>query len=209
MERELRKLKDVKGQIEKGLINFKKSPKDRMNYNYVDTRLEMLETQFKNFTVKYEGVVGECEGEELYEFFQEDIYEKVYETYLTYKVELKNALSQLNVHSSNKEVCDASSDAVVRLPKIVLPNFSGRYTEWSSFRDLFVSLVHNNKKLDNVQRLHYLKTQLSGEAEQLVKHIPITDLNYNKCWDMLEHSRATVVFEEIALVATLAVEYID
>ncbi|KAF9824391.1 hypothetical protein SFRURICE_002053 [Spodoptera frugiperda] len=80
MERELRKLKDVKGQIEKGLINFKKSPKDRMNYNYVDTRLEMLETQFKNFTVKYEGVVGECEGEELYEFFQEDIYEKVYET---------------------------------------------------------------------------------------------------------------------------------
>ncbi|KAF9813871.1 hypothetical protein SFRURICE_008026 [Spodoptera frugiperda] len=161
MERELRKLKDVKGQIEKGLINFKKSPKDRMNYNYVDTRLEMLETQFKNFTVKYEGVVGECEGEELYEFFQEDIYEKVYETYLTYKVELKNALSQLKVHSSNKEVCDASSDTVVRLPKIVLPNFSGRYTEWSSFRDLFVSLVHNNKKLDNVQRLHYLKTQLS------------------------------------------------
>ncbi|XP_050554117.1 uncharacterized protein LOC126911348 [Spodoptera frugiperda] len=187
MERELRKLKDVKGQIEKGLINFKKSPKDRMNYNYVDTRLEMLETQFKNFTVKYEGVVGECEGEELYEFFQEDIYEKVYETYLTYKVELKNALSQLKVHSSNKEVCDVSSDTVVRLPKIVLPTFSGKYTEWSSFRDLFLSLVHNNKKLDDVQRLHYLKTQLSGEAEQLIRHVPITDLNYKKCWEMLEH----------------------
>lgn len=188
MEKELRKLKDIKEQIVKGWTNYKKSPKDRINYNYVDARLEVLETQFKSFSAKYENVVGECKGDELHDFFEEDIYETVYENYLMYKVELKNVLLQLKVHSSNKEKCDDSTDShVVRLPKIVLPNFSGRYTEWSSFRDLFVSLVHNNKKLDNVQRLHYLKTQLSGEAEQLVKHIPITDLNYNKCWDMLEH----------------------
>ena len=183
----MRKLKDVKGQIEKGLSNFKRSPKDRINFNYVDARLEMLESQFKNFTAKYEGLVGEYESEELYKCFQEDVYEKVYETYLTYKVELKNALSQVKVNSSNKEVCAGSSDSVVRLPKIVLPTFSGKYTEWSSFRDLFISLVHNNKKLDDVQRLHYLKTQLSDEAEQLIRHVPITDANYKKCWDMLEH----------------------
>ncbi|CAH2090122.1 unnamed protein product [Euphydryas editha] len=133
--------------FEKGLINFKKSPKDRINYNYVDARLEILESQFKNFTAKYEALVGEYESEELYKCFQEDVYEKVYETYLTYKVELKNALSQVKVNSSNKEVCAGSSDSVVRLPKIVLPTFSGKYTEWSSFRDLFISLVHNIKNL--------------------------------------------------------------
>ena len=75
----MRKLKDVKGQIERGLINFKKSPKDRINYYYVDARLE--ESQFKNVTAKYEELMEEYESEELYKCFQEDVYEKVYETY--------------------------------------------------------------------------------------------------------------------------------
>ncbi|XP_022834488.1 uncharacterized protein LOC111362158 [Spodoptera litura] len=114
MEKELRKLKDIKLQIEKGWINYKKSPRDRINYNYVDARLEMLETQFKNFSAKYEVIVGDCESEELQDFFQEDIYETVYECYLMYKVELKNVLSQLKVHSSRKEGCDGSSDSSVR-----------------------------------------------------------------------------------------------
>ncbi|XP_075977746.1 uncharacterized protein LOC142977620 [Anticarsia gemmatalis] len=187
MEKEFRKLNDIKGQMEKGLINFKKSPKERITYNYIETRLEILEAQLKNFSAKYEGIIGECENEDLLNYFQEDIYERVFEIYLTYKVELKNALSQSKSDSSSKDNCEAKSDSVVRLPKIVLPTFSGKYTEWSSFRDLFISLVHNNKRLDDVQRLHYLKTQLSGEAEQLIRHVPITESNYKKCWELLEH----------------------
>lgn len=82
-----------------------------------------------------------------------------------------------NVHKEN----------FVRLPKISIPIFTGNYAEWSSFKDLFISLVHNNPALDDVRRLHYLKTQLRGEAEQLIRHIPITQANYSKCWNMLQN----------------------
>ncbi|VVC94830.1 unnamed protein product [Leptidea sinapis] len=83
--KELRKLKDIKGQIEKGFINFKKSPKERITHNFIDTRLELLENQLKNFTAQYETIVGE--GEEFFDYFQEDINEKLCEIYLNYKLQ--------------------------------------------------------------------------------------------------------------------------
>ncbi|KAJ0169568.1 hypothetical protein K1T71_014753 [Dendrolimus kikuchii] len=110
MEKELSKIKNIKGHIEKGLVNFKKSPKERITDNYIETRLEILESQWQNFSTKYEIVVGECEETDLYDFFKEDVYEKVYETYVTYKVELKDALSGLTSHSSNKKSCNVSPD---------------------------------------------------------------------------------------------------
>lgn len=57
--------------------------------------------------------------------------------------------------------------------------------EWPTFHDLFESLIHNNSSLPPVQKLHYLKSHLSGEAEQLVRHIPITSANYEQCWMQL------------------------
>lgn len=49
MEADLRLLNDIKGRIESGLINYKKSPKDRITEPYVETRLAILEDQFIDF----------------------------------------------------------------------------------------------------------------------------------------------------------------
>ena len=35
----------------------------------------------------------------------------------------------------------------IKLPKIELPSFSGKYTEWTSFYDLFNASVHSNNSL--------------------------------------------------------------
>ena len=35
----------------------------------------------------------------------------------------------------------------VVLPKIQLPEFSGRYEDWIPFRDVFKSLIHKNQSL--------------------------------------------------------------
>lgn len=72
------------------------------------------------------------------------------------------------------------------MPKISIPSFSGGYGEWTGFRDLFISLVHSDKGLDDVQKLHYLKGCLTGEAELLLRQIPITAGNYSVCWEQLE-----------------------
>lgn len=45
---------------------------------------------------------------------------------------------------------------------------------------MFLSLIHNNKSLSAVQKLHYLKGSLYGEAEQLLNNLLTTDTNYEE-----------------------------
>lgn len=190
MESDLRIMQDLKNQIERGRINFKKSPKERITESYIMARIEGLEEIVKRFSNKHESIVSSYDMKDLKEsYFKSDVFSVGYESYLDYKSELKSLLSSPSVNTTNLDCssCNAPKMPVVRLPKISLPLFSGNYAEWSSFKDLFVSLVHNNSALDDVQRLHYLKTQLKGEAEQLIKHIPITQANYTKCWDLLQN----------------------
>ena len=66
----------------------------------------------------------------------------------------------------------------IKLPKIDLPSFSGKYTEWTSFIDLFDSAVHGNPNLQNAEKLNYLKSSLRGETNDLIKNVAVTDVNY-------------------------------
>lgn len=55
-----------------------------------------------------------------------------------------------------------------KLEKIPTPEFNGKFNEWNSFYDLFVSAVVNNKTLSDTERMVYLKSSLTGEAAPIV-----------------------------------------
>ncbi|XP_055714261.1 uncharacterized protein LOC129808509 [Phlebotomus papatasi] len=73
-----------------------------------------------------------------------------------------------------------------KLPQLEIPTFSGEYTEWQSFYDKFVSTVHSNKDLSNVDKFTYLSGALSGVAASALKHLPATDTNYEKALTILQ-----------------------
>ncbi|PZC75227.1 hypothetical protein B5X24_HaOG206534 [Helicoverpa armigera] len=70
-------------------------------------------------------------------------------------------------------------------PKIELPEFSGNYVQWISFKDLFLETIHKNPVINNAQKMQHLKTKLRGEAERLVQHLTISAENYKSCWEIL------------------------
>jgi hypothetical protein len=80
----------------------------------------------------------------------------------------------------------SSAAADVKLPRMDLPTFSGNPLDWQSYRDYFKSGVHNSNKISDVQRLHYLKNSLKGEAQELLHSIEVTDANYKLAWELLE-----------------------
>ena len=43
----------------------------------------------------------------------------------------------------------------------------------------------HGQPISTVQKFYYLKTNLSGEAERLIKHLELTELNYKSAWDLL------------------------
>lgn len=73
----------------------------------------------------------------------------------------------------------------LKLSNIDVPTFSGNYSEWQAFHELFNSLVHTNKSLAEIQRFHYLKKSLIGKAGNLIKHLPTVAANYSLAWTIL------------------------
>ncbi|XP_055590334.1 uncharacterized protein LOC129742461 [Uranotaenia lowii] len=73
----------------------------------------------------------------------------------------------------------------IKLPTISLPEFDGDYEQWLPFHDTYIALIHNNPDLPPIQKFHYLRAALKGEAAQLVESISISSANYNLAWNML------------------------
>lgn len=192
MEKNLKLLMNLNSRISKAFTNFKKSPRERITDTYVETRLENLEQLWVDFKSEHQCLIQNYDEAELEktDYIKNDLYEKSEDIYIDYKCELRKNLSKAIrqrassiAHTSTEGVI---SSATVKLPKITIPTFSGKYEEWTTFRDLFTSLVHSNDSLDDVQKLHYLKGYLTGEAEQLIRQIPITAANYEACWQQIE-----------------------
>lgn len=181
---------DCKASIERAYKNFKKSPKDRLTRAYIETRLESLESSWLEFKVTHKDIIKTPSSDLKDKYVTSNYYDDTEELFMEYKTELKGALEKLSreipKHSQEAD-SKPNSSCNTRLPKITIPVFSGEYTSWTSFKELFISLVDKNDSLDSVQKLHYLKGQITGEAEQLVRHIPIAGDNYEQCWNVLKN----------------------
>ncbi|XP_055604615.1 uncharacterized protein LOC129752854 [Uranotaenia lowii] len=73
----------------------------------------------------------------------------------------------------------------VRLPQISLPKFNGKIEEWLTFRDLYTSLIHWQADLPEIEKFHYLRSQLEGEALSVIDALPLTRANYTIAWELL------------------------
>lgn len=82
----------------------------------------------------------------------------------------------------------ASSSSVtqhIKLPPLELQKFSGNLQEWVSFRDLYVTAVHNSS-LSKVEKLTQLKSLLTGEAARQVRSLILSEANYDIAWQALK-----------------------
>ncbi|CAG9093618.1 unnamed protein product [Plutella xylostella] len=172
--------------------NYKKTSKERLKPTYIEARLENLEalwTEYKGDHLEIVTGMSRDEKKES-EYFESDFYEQVEDLYISYNTLMKEHLKQLvpnqNVSAPAQSQPTAGVSCDVKLPRIQLPTFKGGYDEWQAFHDLFLKLIHENTLLSNVQKLHYLKSSLMGEPENLLRNLPTTDANYDEAWKQLK-----------------------
>lgn len=72
-----------------------------------------------------------------------------------------------------------------QLPHMPLPTYTGDYASWPAFRDLFTSLVIDNQALAPINRLHYLKSCISGEPLELISGLPMIGASFYAAWGQL------------------------
>ncbi|GFV38493.1 DUF1758 domain-containing protein [Trichonephila clavipes] len=66
-----------------------------------------------------------------------------------------------------------------KIPPLVLPEFSGKYEEFSSFKIQFDDLITNNILLSESQKLYYLRSSLTHEVNYLCS-------NFDSLYEFLE-----------------------
>lgn len=89
----------------------------------------------------------------------------------------------------------------VKLPELKLPSFNGKLREWITFRDSFVSMIHDNANLASIDKFTYLRASLTGDALRDIASIELTAANYPIAWKTLQDS-----YENKKLIAK---SYID
>ncbi|XP_046145683.1 uncharacterized protein LOC123989000 [Osmia bicornis bicornis] len=73
-----------------------------------------------------------------------------------------------------------------RLPEIALPKFEGEYNKWQAFKSAFTSVILDRDDLADVDKLHYLKGAVSGNAAHVIAHLPATNEAFQKAWKLLD-----------------------
>lgn len=189
----IRTLEDMAMMIQNAQMNLKKCPKQRLTIGYIKSRQKTIDEYWDVFKTTHNSLTKCTEREQkgiLPYFLNEDFY-KIEDLYICLQADLSDLVLKLEAQKNSSHECEISISSqdgqlsMVNLPRIQLPTFSGKYEDWPTYQDLFNALVHNTK-LTNVQKLHYLKTSVSGEAELLLRHIQITDSNYKQAWESLE-----------------------
>lgn len=128
-------------------------------------------------------------------------YDQVTDDFQCLSIQLESAISQLKLNATRTEHTNAhnstpyfqsmldqylnNSKNEIRLPRIEVPKFDGEINKWPEFRELFCTMIHDNKKLNDVQRIQYLKTHVCGSAAEVIKHFQVNANNYSSAWNLL------------------------
>lgn len=117
-------------------------------------------------------------------YAERDTFEDNYCTIKATILDLIDKNKQINTESIHTNTQTVVRDTM-KLPSIPAPSFDGSLQNWASFLDTFNAMFHNNDALADVQRLHYLKSCLTGSAAEVIRTIPTTEENYHMAYSTL------------------------
>jgi len=169
---------------------------DVLNIKLLMGRLEEIWNQYEEIQDRLENI--DCDSSK-HDEFRNDFETKFYDL----KVKIQRT-DEHDVKSSEQvnptdtlEQGSSNLHNSLKLLTIKLPIFFGQYNRWISFSDMFKAMTHENDSLPEIQKFHYLKLSLSGEAERLVSNLPMTANNYTISWTLLVER-----YENKRLIAT-------
>lgn len=187
-------LEDLAELLNKAQTNFKKCPKVRKTKGYLQARVQCMDeywAKFREIHIELSKLTTKEDRSTLL-YFTSDVHSECEELYMGLKADMMDSIQEIQPRQPSLSYVPSTksstqSNPEVKLPRINLPSFGGAYEEWQSFEDTFISLIHSNNTLNDVQKLHYLKSCVIGEAKNTIKHFQITEKNYLPAWDNLKN----------------------
>ncbi|XP_043471057.1 uncharacterized protein LOC122504184 [Leptopilina heterotoma] len=167
-------------------INFIKNEQNASKYTEVRLRIQKIEgilEQFEDIQSKIDAISQDSNSDDF------DSFETLYYSEMSKAHDLlnkENARPVINDSLTNSRNLNQVPQNHIRLPTIELTTFDGSYDKWLDFFNSFTSMVHNNRDLSDLQKLHYLRSCLKGEAMSIISSLECSIENYSISWELLQ-----------------------
>jgi len=114
--------------------------------------------------------------------------------------------STLEVSINDTDRVTSTKNRRIKLPETSLPTFDGKYENWLSFKNAFNNMIGLQSDLSDVDKLHYLKSALTGEAINKIRILSIDGTNYTTAWQLLERAyevKRILISRHLSLILNL------
>ncbi|XP_011686434.1 PREDICTED: uncharacterized protein LOC105449131 [Wasmannia auropunctata] len=140
--------KDIHGRISRSVINLKKM--DKITPTAVETRLTLLDQYWAKFETQHE-LIRDFYNEdfEKSEYNESQLFDTAENTYVLQRSELREYAKSFAATTPNPSLPREPGHEVTSktsLPRLKIRSFSGKFEDWPSFRDIFLSIVGDNPK---------------------------------------------------------------
>ncbi|KAI4473083.1 hypothetical protein M0804_015495 [Polistes exclamans] len=150
----------------------------------IDTR-ELLRAAWSKFDAEHDRIVSSSRETALEQsYFKDNCYDTTMKIYLSGVTLLNQRIEELS-RQVPPVISPSSSRTKTVLPHISLPTFSGNFSDWRPFEELFSSMVKDNPDLSQVEKLHYLRASLVGEAARIIANLKLTADSFTIAWNRL------------------------
>ncbi|XP_070515871.1 uncharacterized protein [Cardiocondyla obscurior] len=179
---------ELLGRISRAYDNLRKAGAAKTTLGLLKARLSGLESNWSKFEANHQKILSSIKKDEDLDYLKQGTLATAEEAFLDQRaifLDLLRSYKAKEKETGTKETEGAKAACRAARTQIQVPTFSGRYEDWPAFRDLFSSVVIHDKTLSPVERLHFLKTSLKGEAELLIRHVPVTNANFERSWKLV------------------------
>ncbi|XP_071056161.1 uncharacterized protein [Onthophagus taurus] len=151
------------------------------NIAELKTRLKRLEKLWDEFDNIQTEIEENEKGDEQSQSTERETFENKYFEVISRAEEI----TELNKSVNKTTIVDTYSQFSANLPSLNLPQFKGSYEEWLRFFELYKSLVHDNARLNKIQKFYYLQSCLKDDALRIINSLEISEANYDVAIELL------------------------
>lgn len=175
-----KQLTTLKRQVTK-IDNWFQTNKNNDDSYAFQLKRELLQGYYEKFTVLLENL-DTIEEDVSSDSFQKDC-DELENKYCNVLIGLRRRIDELKIVVVPTHVKDQSEPTNptvfnTKLPEISINTFTGEFSDWNSFYELYENLILKNNSLSDVQKFIYLKSYLQGEPLNLISSLQLTAGNF-------------------------------
>nr|XP_041631491.1 uncharacterized protein LOC121502313 [Drosophila kikkawai] len=190
----LEQLKSQRTSARKNLTRMSKSVEPDLNLSPLELacRLSILESYFK-LALSTQEAIEQLDPAELHRSTRFELEE----LFIQAKVCVQEQLGpEANSTGINESTVNFGHTTAVKLPRLALPTFDGKYCEYQNFITSFNQVVGHQPSMSKIEKFNQLLNCLRGPALETVRAFQVTADNYTKALDRLKqrYDNPTLVF---------------